>query len=177
MDHKRVKLAAAAVVVGVLGVLVNNAQRNRHYLTRSGVVTPEHSAWAHLLEHGDNNTFLTITGFDRESFTLLWLLVEEPAERDFRLNGNRRRGRPALLDLRGKVAVLLMFLNSRMYSKNIGLIFGILPVTVDTIVPKMLDRVTTTLRNHADAAVHFPEDATLLRARTPFNPIPRVWSA
>jgi hypothetical protein len=58
-----------------------NAQRNRSYITRAGIMEPKLSPWNHLLAHSDALSFLSVTGVDRPTFhlliTILWGNLED----------------------------------------------------------------------------------------------------
>ena len=45
-----------------------NSARQRYYLTRSGILHPKFSPWEKLCLYGDENSFLTMTGFSRFAF-------------------------------------------------------------------------------------------------------------
>jgi hypothetical protein len=57
----------------VLFLLIDhsNAQRRRHNLLRSALLPPQFSSWNHLLNFGDNVSFLDVTSFLRPAFMVL----------------------------------------------------------------------------------------------------------
>ena len=50
---------------------VYNGQRTKNNLTRSAVPSPDNSAWTHLFHHGDDQSFIVLTGFDKATFLRL----------------------------------------------------------------------------------------------------------
>jgi hypothetical protein len=51
--------------------IYNSARDNRPILTQSAVLHPRLAPWENLLNFGDDDSFLTMTGFSRQAFLLL----------------------------------------------------------------------------------------------------------
>ena len=47
--------------IGYIGI------RRGNHLTRSGILTANHTPWLHLYQNGDEGSFLNLTGFSREA--------------------------------------------------------------------------------------------------------------
>ena len=66
-----------------------------------------------------------------------------------------------------------MFLNSRMYYKNLSLIFGVTPPTIAEVINEMLKKIVSNLKRHPAARISFPNDeemahyASLVEQREP----------
>ena len=56
-------------------VSIHNSFRERHKLTRSAILSPESCAWRHLLQNGDEQSFLELTGFNKQTFNALVLIL------------------------------------------------------------------------------------------------------
>lgn len=80
-------------------VMVYNSARNRHRLTRSAIQPPKLSPWAFLLNHGDDGSFLELTGFTRPAFMQIEVVLFSDG------NAGIKRGRPSLLDDRGQLGL------------------------------------------------------------------------
>ena len=73
---------------------------------------PKFAPWMHLLNHGDDASFLDLTGFSRHAFMLLEQCVFSGAN-------VKRVGRPSALDNRGKLGLYLFFIGSKMATKQL----------------------------------------------------------
>jgi len=134
-------------------VTVNNA-RNRHRLTKSALVHPKFSPWINLLRNADDGSFLTITGFSRFAFNELEKVLFDA---DGMHSVGSKRGRPELIDNRGKVGIYLLYVTSRMEVKMLCLIFGVPPTTCIGYINKMLQLVIKRLAKNDAAKIHFPK--------------------
>ena len=87
----------AIFLIAYFAALWYNSLRNQSKLSRSAVLLPHLSAWQHLYEHGDDSTYLGMTGFNKISFWCLeaCLLVDG-------VNRNRV-GRPLCLESSGQL--------------------------------------------------------------------------
>jgi len=154
-----------AVAVVALLLMQYNRARERSRLTRSAILAPAASPWRRLFLYGDENSFLTMTGFNRETFKLLVQLVPP--------RHSRGRGRPTMLGPEDRVGVLLFFLGSSMNMNELSLIFGITPSVCSEVITYMLTTVVSILEHVQEAAVKFPtiekmqEYAGLVSARDP----------
>jgi hypothetical protein len=156
----------------LLGILFSvvvfyNAQRNRHKLTRSAVVNPKYSPWQKLLMNGDDQSFLNITGFSRDAFSML------EADVFTRRVISRHAGRPSLLDRKGQLGLYLLFVSSKMVNKHLCLLFGIIPSTASILINRLMHLVVSKLKRNRRSRIKFPTDdemhhfAALVSAREP----------
>ena len=127
-----------------------NSARERHYLLRPGVVSAKHSPWVKLLGEGDDGSFLDITGFTKEAFYGLEAAV-------FPEGQVPSRGRPPMLDNKGRLGLVLLFLGSRMETKFLCLLFGVVPTTANMNINAMLRLVVKKLKRNSAAKVSFPK--------------------
>ena len=119
-------------------IMVYNSCRTRCKLTRQGIVPAGFSSWTYLYSNnGDDSSFLNVTGYNRATFEMLHAILYPPVDRI-------PRGRRPLLDTRGKLGLLLVFLTSKMSDKQLCLIFGIVPTTVgeylDVSIPNLIEK-------------------------------------
>ena len=114
------------LLILLIVVTVNNS-RNRHRLTRSALVHPSLSSWIQLLRNADDSSFLTVTGFSRFVFVELERALF-PLE-DVVASG-MKRGRPEILDNKGKLGLYLLFVTSRMEIKFLCLLIMITAIIV-----------------------------------------------
>lgn len=143
------------VLVG--GILVyNNARSRRAKLGRSGLLWPQQAPWVKLYRHGDDGSFLNLTGFSKSAFVILNKIVFP--END---NGIMKRGRRSLLKPCDRLGLYLMYVNSRMEMKNLCLIFGVTPSTCSSTIDAMRERVVYYLKRHPLARVKFPKQAEM----------------
>ena len=122
------------LVVIICCIIIFNQQRERSFLTRSGLLRPHKSPWMKLLIYGDDNSFLEVTGLTRICFDNLRIILFPEHEQQ------RNHGRPLLLDKWSQIGILLLYLNSSMAIKHLCLIFGITPSTVSLYISSMLTR-------------------------------------
>jgi hypothetical protein len=146
---KRTLFICAAVVVTILWY---NNLRKRHYLTEPALIHPRFSPWRKLLNCGDDNAFIELTGFNHAAFRLLVSVIATADQ----IHGIQRRGRPSVLDLQDEVGLILFFHNSTLKIKHLCTIFGIVPTVANRIVNKMIGLVVCHLRNHRDAQIKWP---------------------
>lgn len=146
------------ILVCLLLLLVDsyNKCRERHFLTRSAICSPQHSPWMRLFNYGDDPSFLELTGMTRNVF----LTLENILFPVRRVNG---RGRPRLLNNFGELGLILFYLNSTMKLKHLCSLFGITPSSASRIISTMLKRIIKYLYHNNDAKVIFPDNATKAR--------------
>jgi hypothetical protein len=153
-----------SIIVAVLLVVVwyYNSLRNRRYLLRAGVISPKLSPWNHLFHHGDDLSFMEMTGFSRNSFSalvnILWPL-------DTRRNIGNKRGRPSSLDENGQLGLLLFYLGSRMNIKHLCLLFGVVPSTVSSVIKDIIKLLIHKLIDHPSARISL-KSSPISQART-----------
>ena len=156
------------LAVLVLVIHAYNCLRVRHRLTRSALLPPSLSPWKKLLWHGDDLSFLHVTGFSRPAFFGLVDLLY-PREECAR----KKKGRPPLLDRRDQLGLLLLFLSSKMHYKHICMIFGVIPTTASRTINHMLHLVARRLVRNEHARIKFPDEeemqlfAEMVRRREP----------
>ena len=112
-----------------------NSLRNRSRLTRSAVLLPHVSPWNRLLNNGDDGSFLEMTGFSRPAFNELRsvLILDE--------ENIRRPGRPQLLDTTGQLGLYLFYVGSQMKSKQLCLLFGVVPSAANLVILRMISLI------------------------------------
>ena len=137
--------------------IYNNCRDNRAILTRSAILSPRFARWEHLLNFGDDGSFLTMTGFSRPAFMLLENIVK-PQPLSVNVGG-----RPSSLNFRGQLGLFLMWCCSRMKLKELCLIFGYVPSSAHRYVKRMLQRAAPLLRRNVDARIKFPDARELAR--------------
>jgi hypothetical protein len=154
LSNNSLVLFATFVVAFVESVIIyNNARLNpKSVLHRHALVHPRFSPWMRLLNCGDEESFLELTGFSFQGFRDLVLLVATEDER-LRI---RRRGRPRLLDIHSQVGLYLFYVGSTMKAKHLALIFGVLPNTVTATIKKMARRLVLALQHQQAAKIKFP---------------------
>ena len=107
------------LIVSILIGLYFNSLRRRNRLTRSAILELKTAPWYKIISSADDNSFLEITGFSKKAFnSLLADILPRDGE------SKQRFGRPSHLDLRGKLALYLIFCNSRMKLTQLCLLFG-----------------------------------------------------
>jgi hypothetical protein len=104
-SSQTMQLYAAATVS--LIVYSNNIRRC-HHLHRAGILLPDRSPWKHLLENGEEDSFLNLTGFSREAFDQM---------RDYLYGDHQDHlcgGRLRLLTTKDELGVILFKLGFKM---------------------------------------------------------------
>jgi hypothetical protein len=158
-------MSASAAVVAVY----YNSIRSRHRITRSAILLPEASPWRNLLENGDDQSFLNLTGFSREAFNALHEVLFDENEYEV-----EHVGRPRLMNTRDELGLLLFYCGSCMQLKNLCLLFGCSQTRCSAIIRSMLRRCYNRLKNEPRARIHWPRSieeknyyASLIRNREP----------
>ncbi len=128
----------------ILLMIYHNRIRDRTRLLCQALVQPSQAPWRKLFEHGDEHTFLHMTGLTREAFRAL---LDYLFDRNY-LSRYRRRGRPPSLPPEGFLGLLLFYLGSTMSIKHLCFIFGVTPTVCSRIIDTMLKRVVRLLRDH-----------------------------
>jgi hypothetical protein len=129
--------------------------RNCNKLTRSGILRPKFSPWQHLLVNGDEQSFLEVTGFDRQSFMRLEQVLFPIDDENIIRRGP---GRPLSFDKCGQLGLYLRFLNSTMKTKHLCLIFGIVPSSASVYINRMMKLVAKRLSGNIAAKIKFPDE-------------------
>lgn len=143
-----------------------NNLRDRKYVIRRALQLPHDSAWTHLRLHGDNRSFLTITGLSRRAFGTLHGIL-------FPVVGGVRMGRPPQITSVDKLGMYLLFLGSRMTIDELCLIFGVVPSTMSEVIKEMMGLLVAKLSRNGSSCVKFPSKlemahyAELCRRRQP----------
>ena len=136
------------LVAVYLTVAYNNARDHRG-ITRSAILHPTISPWRQILNYGDENFFITLTGFSREAFDFLHSVLFANEDRTY------RTGRKRLTTTRDELGILLFYCGSRMNLNEFCLIFGVTPSRCSEIVRNMLFRSTLIRKDHK-ARIHWP---------------------
>ena len=139
------------LVVLCAGVVYYNSIRNRSKLTRSAILQPALSPWNRLYIHGDESSFLEMTGFTRIAFGRLKEIVFPP-------RNVVRYGRPRSLDDNGELGLYLLFLGSQMKTKHLCLIFGTVPTTTEVTINRVMRMVCRSLKRHQISEIKFPDE-------------------
>lgn len=82
---------------------LHNRQRKRTKLSRSAIQSPKLAPWEHLLNFGDDNSFLNMTGLSRNAFMEMEKIMFPTPEEQ------RPNGRPLSLNRRGQLGLLLFY--------------------------------------------------------------------
>lgn len=140
------------LALGALGLTIyHNSLRRRANLHRVAIVQPDQSPWRRLLEYGDEESFLNLTGFDHHAFEELHSLIfgddREPEQ---------LRGRPNLLTTRDELGLLLFYCGSTMKIKELCLLFGITPTRCSVTINKLLPFVVERLKGNPEARIRWP---------------------
>ena len=142
--------------------------RDHHCLLQSAIVDPRESPWKRLYKHGDDHSFLHLTGLNRHAFQMLLEYIFDLGEFT-----RRRRGRPRSLGPDGYLGLVLFYLGSTMNYKHLCLIFGITPSICSHMINWMLIKIVRELRDHPFAKAKFPnrekmrEYAAMVQVREP----------
>jgi hypothetical protein len=70
------------VMLTILLIKYHNSIREHSYLLRAAVVHPSLSPWRYLYDHGDDASFLHLTGLTREAFIILQNILFPPEPPD-----------------------------------------------------------------------------------------------
>jgi hypothetical protein len=144
----------------ILLVKYHNTIRDLTYLLQAAVVHPSLSPWWYLYDHGDDGSFLHLTGLTREAFIVLQdiLFPPEPSDKFGRCPPDR----PKLLDNSSSLGLLLFYIGSTMTNKYLCLIFEIVPTQECTIyIQDMLLLATDKLCYHPLSSICFPDAAKM----------------
>lgn len=144
--------AIAKLVFLIAIIQAYNSCRERSFLTRSGILHPRLSPWQRLLDFGDADSFLLMTGMTRPAFFQLQSIVFEP-------RGNR--GRPPDISESTQLGLYLMYIGSKMSVKHLCLIFGVVPSTCSRVITRMLYVVVASLSENILASVNWPTAAKM----------------
>lgn len=150
MRSEAQRSAIAKLVFLIAIIHAYNSCRERSFLTRSGILHPRLSPWQRLLDHGDGESFLFMTGMTRPALFQLQSVVFKP-------RGNRRR--PPDISESTQLGLYLMYIGSKMSAKHLCLIFGIVPTTCSRVINRMLIVVVASLRKNILASVQWPTAA------------------
>ena len=142
------------LIIVLVGIVASNNARFRHRLCRRALLHPILSPWQNLINYADESSFLTITALSRIAFVELEKVLF-PSE-----GAVVRRGRPEMLNCRGKLGLYLLYATSRMEVKFLCMIFGIVPTTCIKYINEMMKLVVKKLKNHEAAKISFPMSET-----------------
>jgi hypothetical protein len=149
MDESNLLICCGiALTVGLLSL--HQSTRRRLSISRCGLPRHEESPWSRLFENGDDASFTSVTGFNRQSFNELHGIIFGNAanSEDF--------GRPTLMSTYGELGMILHFLNSSMKLKTICQIFGTSMATTSRTIKKMCKLLPIRLKENEKARVKFP---------------------
>jgi hypothetical protein len=126
-DEEEVDLVLHVILLLCLIKQHNDYRGNRDNISRSAILSSKLSPWRHLLDNADEASFPNYTGFSRFAFSELHkaLFTEEELERE---RDARLVGRPKDLTTKDEVGLYLFYVSSRMRQKDLGDIFGIIPI-------------------------------------------------
>jgi hypothetical protein len=162
----------ALLIVAMIALIqAYNSARFSSKLIRQGLQQPRFSSWTHLYQHGDDGSFVTITGFDRRTFETVKDVLFPPQVID--ISVGQKRGRPSGLDEAGKLGLYLLYCGSRCHLKFLCMIFGVIPTTASNIINNMMYLVCRKLQDHPFSRVFYPSPAemaawaALVQAREP----------
>jgi hypothetical protein len=108
--------------------------RTRNDLNVGSLVSPEQSPWSRVWSHGDEESFINITGIGRQAFIDL--------RREFRkhyriFSGTRKGGRPARIDSTQALGLILQYYCSSGELKDIALQHGLRKNTASRLIIKV----------------------------------------
>lgn len=153
------------LVILLYVIYLYNSCRKKSNLSRAALVQPKDSAWNRLYRHGDDSSFLKITGFTRHAFEMLRsLLFDEERV---------HRGRTNTLESHARLGMLLLYLGSRMELKYLCMIFGVTPSTASRNISKVMRIAISKLESNHFSAIRFPDQqemaefAALVKSREP----------
>lgn len=153
MRAKRAKVCKIILLVALIQAY--NACRRRCYLTKYALLPPNLTPWQRLLDFGDEQSFLLMTGMSKNGFLYLEDVLFGNSHRWMM---RRRRGRPFGLDEKGLLGLYLFYIGSKMQSKHLCMIFGVTPSACSRIVNMMIKLVVRKLETNVHAAITFPDD-------------------
>lgn len=133
-------------------------------LKRKALLPPDQSAWMHLYLHGDNQSFLVITGVDRSCFqAILQILFPDVLNFDCPPYSTdvRGRGRPQSLPPSTKLGILLLYLCSMMHHKHLCVIFGVTPSTMSRVLHEMLHLFIKKFKDHPESCIRWPSSSKM----------------
>ncbi len=131
-----------------------NSCRERRKMHRNGIVSPKDSAWHHLDTNACDQTFQTYMRFTRPAFDTLERVV-------FHVEEVKHQGRPPILDRRGQLALLLVYLGSTMDIDDLCMLFGVVPSSCSDYIWSTMDAVVKALSKHDHCKLAFPTEAEM----------------
>ena len=153
-----ISIAMSGLIIAIDSI---NRCRERSFLRRQALLHPKHSPWTHLLNYGDENSFMNITGMNFTAFRNLVSIIKEAQETNNEEEHPRRVavcGRKPLIDIQTRVGILILFLNSTMRLKFICMVFGTTPSRTSAVIRSMLRTCVETLRKIDLAKVKWPSE-------------------
>jgi hypothetical protein len=115
-----------------------------------------------LYRHGDDSSFLNLTGLLRQAFNQLYYVLFLDEQR-------QRTGRPQLMHPTAQLGLYLFFIGRTMGNKHLCLIFGITPSVCSMVINKMMFLVVHKLKRHLLAQVKFPNADKMERLARQIN--------
>ena len=158
-------LAAAALCL----YRVRLSLRRRVYVTRGDLLQPrqECTPWGRLWAEGSDMAFISYLSLDRDSFDALHRVYCD-VERDLAARRHseepgaaNRGGRPPALSSQGRLAVALYYLVSPCQQKDMCLIFGLPPSTLNRTLWSALENLLVALQRSPEARISWPTTAEL----------------
>ena len=122
----------------------SNSIRDRKWLYRKAVLLPLKAPWNHLLRHGDQSSFLLMTGLTCDVFNILHGILKPPGHPFL----PKRKGCKWSLTSKGQLGLFLFYISSTMNYKHLCLIFGVTPKACSCMLKNMLKLVVTKLHFH-----------------------------
>lgn len=146
--RQRAKMNCAMFTFLMMGLVAYSRARDRRIINQSAYMNPKNSAWRHLLLHGDEYSFLHITGFTKDAFFDLYNLV---------FPDKHRCGRRAKIWLVDQLGILLFYLGSKMQMKFLPMLFCTGLPHISKILKKILERVINVLSDDQRAKIALPD--------------------
>ena len=132
-------------------VYMYNSARKRQNVHKISLLLPMFSSWARLDRFGDEESFLTLTGFNRKTFGRLFLILFD------KTRNQSKHGRKATLDNRAQLGLTLFYLGSRMNLKHLSMLFGATPSCCSRYIHRVLLLIELKLKDHPLSIVRWPD--------------------
>jgi hypothetical protein len=125
-----VALMCAVVLYAIRCLRIQRARiRTRHQLGNRHVVHAAASGWAHLKKIDDDSGWWEMTGMTKAAFEHLYHLIEPHIP--IRFNQRGGIGGPSRVSTFGRLAMTIYWLHTTGRYREVALIFGVPPSTID----------------------------------------------
>jgi len=146
----------------ILLIHASNSVCNHTYLHCCALLSHAESPWTKLYRHGDDSSFLNLTGLSRQAFKQLYYVLFLDVQM-------QRTGRPQLMHPTAQLGLYLFIIGSTVGNKQLCLIFGITPTVCSRVINKMMILVVQKLKRHLFAQVRFLDEEKMARFARKIN--------